>query len=269
MASEPHRRVLLAGAGRGLGGAVLFAMPIFMTQEVWHLGLTIPRHRLALLVAATLVLVGLLVRFFGTTSAPGNRYGVLADTGIAVAVAAVAAGLVLSALSVLRPLSDWREAASVIGIELLPADVGASFARSQLSSGSRRAEVSGYRHEILLMVAGAAVFSANIAPTEEIAVLAARAGPWHAIALVLVSLLLMHFFVYTVGFKGQEAPRGGPVQTFVLFTVVGYVASLLVAAYLLWTFGRFDGTGAGTVVVESVVLALPGSLGAAAARLIL
>lgn len=269
MDAAAEGRVLLRGTGRALGGAVLFAMPIFMTQEVWYLGLTIPRYRLALLVVATLVLVGLLVRFFGTTSASADRRGVLADTGIAVAVAAVASALLMTALAVLRPLSDWREALSVIGIEMLPAAVGASFARSQLGQGRERARGSGYPHEILLMVAGAAVFSANIAPTEEIPVLAARAGPWHALVLVVLSLVLMHGFVYAVGFKGQERPTGGPLRTFVVFTVVGYTASLLVAAYLLWTFGRFDGTGPGTVVTESVVLALPGSLGAAAARLIL
>ncbi|MGY1836910.1 DUF2391 family protein [Blastococcus sp. SYSU DS0510] len=41
------------------------------------------------------------------------------------------------------------------------------------------------------------------------------------------------------------------------------------SAYLLWTLGRFDDTGLLMVVTETVVLALPASLGAAAARLIL
>jgi uncharacterized membrane protein len=47
-------------------------------------------------------------------------------------------------------------------------------------------------------------------------------------------------------------------------------SSLLgVAAFLLWVFGRYDGTGIYFAVAEAVVLALPGSIGAAAARLIL
>ncbi|MGY1713902.1 TIGR02587 family membrane protein [Geodermatophilus sp. SYSU D01106] len=269
MATESEGRVLLQGTGRALGGALLFASPIFMTMEVWQLGLVVPRYRLALLTLATVVLVLLLTRFFGATTAREGWRGIVTDAGIAVVMAAVAATLVLTALAVLSPLPEWRDALSVLAIELLPAAVGASYARGQLGRTARPSRVTGYADELLLMVAGAVVFSANIAPTEEVVLLAARTGPWHALALVGLSLALMHGFVYSVGFKGQEAPTGGVLRTFVVFTVVGYVLTVAVSAYLLWTFGRLDGTGAGAALTQCVVLALPGSLGAAAARLVL
>ena len=119
------------------------------------------------------------------------------------------------------------------------------------------------------MTAGAVVFAANVAPTEEIVLLAAEATPWHGLALVALGLLLMHAFVYRVGFRGQEEAPHGSLRAFVGLTVVGYALAVAVAAYLLWTLARFDHTGATTRVMESVVLALPASLGAAAARLIL
>jgi putative integral membrane protein (TIGR02587 family) len=95
--------------------------------------------------------------------------------------------------------------------------------------------------------------------------------PWHALALVLVSLLLMHAFVFAVEFKGQSTlPPGTPQwSAFLRFTVVGYALALLVSLYVLWTFGRTDGTGFAEVVSTTVVLGFPAAIGAAAARLIL
>jgi putative integral membrane protein (TIGR02587 family) len=259
----------LKGAGRAFGGAVLFATPIFMTMEVWRLGVTIPRVRLALLLCATVVLVVLLVRFFGNVPGRPGWHDVAADAGLAFVMAALAATVILAALAVMDPFTEWRDALSVLALELLPAAVGASYARSQLGQGRRTEPPQTYRDELLLMAAGAVVFAANIAPTEEVVVLGTRMGPVQAGLVVVLSLALMHGFVYLVDFKGEHLQSGGPVRSLLTFTVVGYAAALLVSAYLLWTFGRFDGIGAGAVVQQSVVLALPASLGAAAARLVL
>lgn len=69
-------------------------------------------------------------------------------------------------------------------------------------------------------------------------------------------------------FKGG-ATKAGFWPVFLPFTLVGYALALAVSGYLLWTFGRFDGLGAAQVLTQIVVLALPASIGAAAARLIL
>ena len=69
--------------------------------------------------------------------------------------------------------------------------------------------------------------------------------------------------------RARRRTIGGVLRSFVTLTVVGYVIALALSAYLLWTFGRFDGVGATMVLTQAVVLALPASLGAAAARLIL
>jgi uncharacterized membrane protein len=56
---------------------------------------------------------------------------------------------------------------------------------------------------------------------------------------------------------------------FLRFTVVGYALALLVSAYVLWTFGRYDSGAFGVHVMEAIVLGFPAALGAAAARLII
>ncbi|MDK3255779.1 TIGR02587 family membrane protein [Blastococcus capsensis] len=260
---------LAKGVGRALAGALLFALPLLMTMEFWRLAHTVERYRLALLVVVTVLLVLGLNRSFGSGPDGVGVGGYLADAGVALLAAAVAATVVLGTLGVIDPLRDWRAALSVIAMETLPAAIGASYARSQLGQGSRRPAGTGYGHEVFLMTAGAVVFAANIAPTEEVVLLAADAGPVRVVLLVVLSLVLMHGFVYAVGFGGQEKATSGLVRSFLTLTVVGYAAAFAVSAYILWTFGRFDGTGLTMAVSQTVVLALPGSIGAAAARLIL
>ena len=121
------------------------------------------------------------------------------------------------------------------------------------------------------MIIGALFIAFNVAPTEEMVLISYIMTPWHALALVLLSLILLHVFVYEVDFRGehQRPQEMGFWTLFVRFTVVGYVLVLLVCLYLLWSFGRLDDTSVAAALMMAVVLAFPGTLGAAAARLIL
>ena len=121
------------------------------------------------------------------------------------------------------------------------------------------------------MAVGALFFAFNVAPTQEMVLIAYKMTPWHALALALASLAMLHALVYSVGFAGQEDPGRESffASVFARFTVVGYVLALAVSAYVLWTFGRADGTSATQIVVSTIVLGSPAALGAALARLII
>ncbi|WP_298456876.1 TIGR02587 family membrane protein [uncultured Cellulomonas sp.] len=260
---------LARGLGRAFGGALLFALPLFMTMEMWQLGAGMGRGRLVLLCLLTVVLTYVLERHLGLRGDEGARpLASVVDTAIALAAGVAAAAVVLALLAVLTPISTMEETVAVVALCGLPATIGASFARSQLGSQGHRRRGDGYRRELFLMAAGATVFAANVAPTEEIVLLAGRMEPVRTLGLVGLELVLMHVFVYAVDFKGGSSGRGFG-RVFLLYTVVGYVLACAVSAYLLWSFGRFDGMGLGAVLMKTVVLALPASIGAAAARLIL
>ena len=111
----------------------------------------------------------------------------------------------------------------------------------------------------------------NIAPTEEMLQISYKMTPWHVLAMIATSLLLIHAFVYALEFSGQEPiPPGTPFwSVFLRFTVVGYALVLLICAYVLWSFGRLDDTSWVDRLPTILVLGLPASVGAAAARLIL
>lgn len=262
---------VLRGVGRAVGGALLFALPIFLTMEVWRIGTVISNVRLALLIVLTVVVALVLSYYLGFISTSRGDWGeATIDAGVALLVGFLVAGALLCLLSVIEPLSSWRDAVSIVTLEALPATIGASFARSQLGEGTGDGESDpSYAHELFLMAAGAVVFAANIAPTEEVVLVAGKLSEIDATLVVVIELALMHGFVYGVGFRGGAASPDGFWSAFVHFTVVGYVIAFGVSAYLLWSFGRFDGTGSIAAVMQTVVLALPASLGAAAARLIL
>ncbi|MDR7380794.1 TIGR02587 family membrane protein [Promicromonospora iranensis] len=259
---------LVKGLGRAFGGALLFALPLFMTMEIWRLAAGMDRWRLLLLYLLTIVLAFTMERHLGLRQGePDSPLASVVDTAIALTAGIAAAAVVLSIFAVLEPVAAWGEAVAVVALAALPATIGASFARSQLGLDSTGRASEGYRQELFLMTAGATVFAANVAPTEEVVLLAGAMEPGHALGLIALELVVMHAFVYAVEFKGGATSHDF-ARVLLPYTVVGYVIACAVSAYLLWSFGRFDGTALGPALIETLVLALPATIGAAAARLI-
>ena len=274
---EPGRAAghdFLIGLARAFGGAILFALPILMTSEMWSLGVSMGPARLALFIVLMLPVLGGLAYYAGFEKSFGWRDFVLhALVGYAVAFVAVAAGLLL--LGLLRPSLAAEGVVAEVALQAVPASIGAMLARSQLGAQNEEQEEERRRDSYggALFVAGiGALFLAfNIAPTDEVVAIAQRMTGWHAVALALASLAMMHAFVYAVEFRGQRAIAAGvsPWSEFLRLTVVAYALALLVSLFVLWTFGRTDGLALPELLTETVVLGFPAALGAAAARLIL
>ena len=121
------------------------------------------------------------------------------------------------------------------------------------------------------MFLGALFLSLSVAPTGEVLHIAHMIAPWQEIALLVVSLAVMHGFVYFVEFRARMPvePGASLAGLFVRFTVVGYVIVLAVSFFLLWVFGRVDGLSQAELLSTVIVLSFPGAIGAAAARLLL
>ena len=262
------------GLARAFGGAIIFGLPILMTMEMWQIGVAMPPLRLLLLLALSLPLLVGLSAMAGFERTVDIKNDVL-DAFVALAVGMVSSVLILCLLAIVKPGQSLADVVGRVGLQVMPASMGALLAQSQFGGTGededRRREEAGYHGEIFLMAVGALFLAFNIAPTDEIVLIAARMSTWHALALVATSLVVMHAFVYAVEFHGQaHVPEGTPWwSVFLRYTVVGYVVVLLMSAYILWTFGRLDGLRGGELVSMVLVLGFPGAVGAAAARLIL
>lgn len=274
--SKPARnptRKFAVGLARAFGGALLFSLPIFMTMEMWQLGMTVERWRLAILLIVTIpVLVGL-SHYSGFEPTFEWRDDVV-DAFVAYAVAFVAAFVVLALFGELRLDMPWDDIVGKLSLQAVPGSVGALLAESQLGEKDTQIEENqntSHAGELFLMLVGALFLALNVAPTEEIVLIAHKMGPAPCLALAALSLIVMHGFVYAVGFRGQAAvPEGTPRWSLLLrFTIPGYAIALLASLYLLWTFGRMDGTALQHIAMATIVLGFPASIGAAAARLVI
>jgi putative integral membrane protein (TIGR02587 family) len=261
-------------AARAFAGALIFALPLLMTMEMWWLGFYMEPLRLALLLVLMVPLLVRLSRYSGIRRT-ASVWDDIADVLVAVAIAAAAAGLILWMFGIVTPEMPVREIVGKIAIQTFPGSLGAMLARSQFGSKTdeERDEEArqSYGGELFVMVAGALFLSLNVAPTEEMAAIALSMQVWQEIALLLLTLFLMHGFVYAFEFGGTHRPQQHETfwSLFARFTVVGYVLVLGVSLYVLWTFGRTDDMALPEIMSMAIVLSFPGALGAAAARLIL
>lgn len=265
-------RQYAVGVARACGGALLFSLPILMTMETWHLGFYMERLRLALLLLATLPLLVGLAYFLGFEESTRLRDAIL-DAFVAFAVAAALATAVLYVFGALQPDDTLTEWVGKISLQSLTGGIGALLAQSQFGRAGEAADErrrGGELGEYFFMAAGALFLSANVAPTEEVALIAYMMSPWHAIALIGLSVLVMHAFVYAVEFKGQhEHTSPSALAEFLRFTMLGYLLAIAISGYVCWSFGRFDGAAASEVLRTCIVLGFPAAVGAAAARLVL
>lgn len=263
---------LWTGLGRAFGGALIFGLPMLMTMELWQLGFSVDRLRMALLLLFTMPLLAALARQVGFEKTR-NWIEAARDGLIALFIAALASGVILVLFGVITTETPLREIVGKIVIQSAPASIGALLARSQLGGDGGRADdrEETYWGELFLMSVGALFLSLNVAPTEEMVLISYVMSPWHGLGLIALSLLLMHGFVYAVSFKGgsELSPDMPWWSGFLRFTLVGYVLGLLLSLTVLWIFGRTEGVGVYQNLMSVVVLGFPAAIGAAAARLIL
>ncbi|HEU4828887.1 MAG TPA: TIGR02587 family membrane protein [Gemmatimonadales bacterium] len=261
---------------RAFGGAVIFSLPLLMTAEMWEVGATVPPERLlALLAGAFPLLVGLsyIAGFEDTLDLVDDAL----DAAVALGIGLAAAALLLWLFGAIRPGMQPAEAIGMIALQAVPGAIGALLSRSQFHASreeereARRRQEASYRAELFTMVIGALFLALNIAPTEEIQMIAQRLDEWHLLLLMAVSLVAMHGFVYSLEFRGGT---GGTEASSLLaiglrFTAPGYLLALIVSLMVLWVFGQTDGLSGEPLLAIVVVLGLPAALGAAAARLVL
>lgn len=269
LAINPGREgTYAAGLGRAFGGALIFAFPLLMTMEMWAFGVAIPPARLIALVLLGLPLLYGLSDYAGFDARRGWRND-LFNTLSALAVGFATAAAFLALFGLLGPDVTAAEAMGRITLQGVPAAIGATLARRQLSAGAEEGaeDTAPYYGELFLMAAGALVLAFNVAPTEEVILIAWQMAGWQILLLALLSIVLLHLLVFSVGFAGQES-ASHPGAALVLFTIVGYAIALLVSLFVLWVFGRLDGQAPAMIVSTTAVLAFPAALGAAVARLL-
>ncbi|WP_257458906.1 TIGR02587 family membrane protein [Archangium lipolyticum] len=263
--------------GRGIAGGLLFSLPLLYTMEVWWAGfIARPAHLLLYLLGTFVLLLGY-NRYGGfrrdvdwsevfTDSVEELGLGLLVSTGVLFLIGRITAN------------SSWPEAVGMVTVEAGTVAIGISVGSAQFGGGggkegSEETEREAAEHvpgQLVIGFCGAVLFAANVAPTEEIVMIAVELTPGQLLGTAMLSLLLGGLILYQLDFTGaRRFARHRRLGDVLMGTVITYALALASSALVLWFFGRFEGNGLSICVAQVVVLGFAGTLGASAGRLLI
>ena len=267
---------------RGVSGGMLFGVPLFYTMEVWSIGAATTPQTMLIVLVVTFVFLLLLVHAAGFHRSREVRFS---DVGIA-AVEALALGVVSATvvLVLLRELTLETQFAEGLGkviYEAAPFAIGVAAARHVFNRGrddsedesSRSKNRDGWSGTVADLGAtfvGSVFIAFNIAPTDEIAMLAAATSPPALLAIIAASLIITYGIVYESDFGDEQARHAqqGVLQHPVTETMAAYLVALAGSLLMLIFFRNGEVNDPGTPLISHVVLlGLPAAVGGAAGRL--
>jgi putative integral membrane protein (TIGR02587 family) len=260
---------------RGAAGGLLFSLPIIYTMEMWWAGFLATPARLLAGLAATFCLL-ILYNLYAGLRRDATLAEILIDSVEEMGLGLVVAALLLWLLDRINLSMDPVEVAGKVVVEGLTMAIGFSVGTAQLGGDSspEQGTLPGYRdHEpwrhLALAACGALLFASNVAPTEEIVVLAAELSLGALLGLaglsIAIGAVILHYSDFTASTRGPEAGIMAAMRS----TSQSYAVALLVSAGLLWFYGRFTDESAAAMCAQTIVLGFAAMLGASAGRLLL
>ena len=256
--------------GRGLVGALLLGLPLAYTMETWWLGWRLPTHVILLFDVVGIAVVVGVTHAIGFKRAHRGPVGVrrlVEDFLELILTSSLAAYGTLLLFGIIDPQDSLAAVVRLGAIELIPFALGAALANHAFA-GAEGEGPAPFAKEMAVYALGALFFAFPVAPTEEMALMAAHTGPWRLALVVAVSLALCYVALYELEFRGASGRARRPlVQAGETFT--GYAVAFAVSAGLLAGYGQLLDVTLYEGVQKCVILGLLASVGGAAARVIL
>lgn len=275
---------------RGASGGFLFGIPLLYTMEVWWIGSYSEPPRMMVAIASSFIVVFLLIRTEGFRKTKDIRLiDAAMDSIEALAIGIVCTTCILVLLREITLETPLGEALGKLIFESVPFSLGVALARSFLS-GDRfqspnsaedsdmtkavpadKTSINATLADIGATLIGATIIAFNIAPTDEVAMLAAAVSPLWQLAIMAASLLISYGIVFEAGFTNQKKrmQQQGIFQRPLSETVACYLVSLLAAAFMLWFFQQVSLEDPWQMWLSyTLLLGLPASVGGAAGRIL-
>jgi putative integral membrane protein (TIGR02587 family) len=270
----------------GASGGFLFGIPLIYTMEVWFIGSYVQPAILLSILAITFIIILLVNRIEGfRTKESETLPGAIAETIETLAIGITCAVLMLVILQRIDWQTPLTEILGKIVFEGVPFSLGVAFSRSLLSG---EAEVDSEQNsstpssnqrsltwrdtlaDLIATLIGALFIAFNIAPTDEIVVLAASASAWWLLLIMVTSLVISYGIVFAAKFTNYDTRRQqqGLFQSPQAETVISYLVSLVAGMLMLWFFQKITFGDPWFIWLRyGIILALPASIGGAAGRL--
>lgn len=269
---------LFIDLARANAGALLFSFPLLMTMEMWWLGFSMSGYRLALFVCLSIPLMFGLSYYDGFEDTMTFKDDIK-ETFIAYFVGFILSGLMLYLFGVITSGMSIDEVVGKVSLQAVVAGLGAMFTQSILGPNSGTEQTAekhkrslSYWGQLFLTAVGALFLSMSVAPTEEMTLISYKMTDWQAVGLALVTLAVMHAFIYAADQKRllhRVVTKTSPWNLFFRFTTVAYAVVLAISFYILWSFGSIEDMGFAEQLKATFVLGFPAALGGGASRLII
>jgi putative integral membrane protein (TIGR02587 family) len=300
----------LRDLARGVAAGSIVGMPLLFTMEMWWHGMTRSEEQLLVLLAATLGINFVLCRFGGfrqaysvgeaaSESVSSVGIGLLFSVAILwligevefdtastdilgkVLIEAVPVSLGVSYAN-LSVRGKSRTGDDDRGKQDDPSGDGGGGGGGGGSDGHRAGDDAGGEDDpqrrqlwqdlkdVAATLSGATLFALNVAPTEEVLLIATRLPAWQHLLLMAASLGLCYLILFASGFQGdRDVPAPSPFQHPAAETIMAYAMSLLVAFVLLNLVGVPETMSSVAAAAQcTVTLGLVATVGGAAGRLI-
>lgn len=267
----------LGAFARAFAGAAVFGIPLIFTMEMWWIGKSLPLNHLSYIFLLSFVANFALDYVAGFRDDHSVRLAF--DEAIdSLAVGIVLATVLLFGTNQLRHSDGIQQGIGMVILLSLPLSLGVSVARQVFDgdraskgdddNGSTLSMWQGLFSDIGATAIGGAFIGMSIAPTQEVEMIAAGLRWWHLYILIGLSLLLSYIIVFASGF--DEASPPGLFQHPLPETMLSYVISLAIAFTLLVLFDRVSlEDPLYEIIRQTVVLAVPASIGGAGGRLVI
>ncbi|MEH2176587.1 TIGR02587 family membrane protein [Nostoc sp.] len=275
---------------RGACGGFLFGIPLLYTMEVWWIGSLAKAQFIMTAIALMFIVVYLLnyTEGFRKRRYTGLAHQAVMDTVEAIAIGIACSTFILLLLQELTPETSLKESLGKIIFESVPFALGVALANQFLGEaensngkgqGSDREnsatknkgdELQATFADVGGTLIGATIIAFNIAPTDEIPMLAAATSPPWELAMIAASLLISYSIVFQAGFSNQQKRKEqkGIFQRPSSETIMSYLVSLLAGAFMLWFFQKLTFSDPWTMWLDrTLILGLPATIGGAAGRL--
>lgn len=275
---------------RGIAGSMIFGIPILYTMEVWFDGQMFSPAMSILMFLSFLALNIFFSYFAGLRENHRSERLISAlDDGVtSLGLSVLIALVILSLIGQLDPAGDLRAELGKILLEAGIISIGVTFTNfkfkntstsktslnqlvpSTLLMSAEQKQIRKDLNDFLAAALGALVFSFNVAPTEEVTLIATHLSPLQLLGLLLAEIIICFIVLYASGLKDHVIYKEGsffqrPFNEVILTTSV----SLVIAALLIASVGFGDISLSDPHFVSTViVLGLPATVGGAAGRLV-
>lgn len=266
----------------GASGGFLFGIPLLYTMEVWWIGSASHPARLLLILLFSFAIIFVVNRSSGFRRMNDIRSAGAAMESIeALAIGIICTGVTMLLLREISPAAPLGENLGKLIYESVPFTLGVALANQYLgapdeddasrqSSNSSIVPMNATIADVGATMLGAIIIGSNIAPTDEIPMLAAAISGLWLLAIMAASLLISYSIVFAAGFGNQSKrhQQKGIFQRPLSETFMSYLVSLLVAAAMLFFFNRVSFSDPWYLwLSQTLTLGLPTTIGGAAGRL--